>query len=100
MADPMFIVDSKNMEYEVVQKVGRGAYGVVVSAKDKKKGTKVAIKKVHNAFEDLIDAKSHRCREVLKWIFIFIFKYFKQIFNIFKIDWYWYELYHVSFCEV
>ena len=76
------------MEYEVLQKVGRGAYGVVVSAKDKKKGTKVAIKKVHNAFEDLIDAKSHRCREVLKWIFIFIFKYLNYIFNIEKIIWY------------
>ena len=37
--------------------IGRGAYGVVASANDKKLGTKVAIKKVHNAFEDLIDAK-------------------------------------------
>ena len=75
------------MEYEVLQKVGRGAYGVVVSAKDKKKGTKVAIKKVRNAFEDLIDAKSHKFREVLKLIFIFIFKYLNYIFNIEKIIW-------------
>jgi mitogen-activated protein kinase 1/3 len=37
--------------------IGRGAYGVVVSALDKKNDMKVAIKKVHNAFEDLIDAK-------------------------------------------
>ena len=49
-----FEVDSR---FEYIKLIGRGAYGVVVSAKDKKKGVKVAIKKVHNAFEDLIDAK-------------------------------------------
>lgn len=49
-----FEVDTR---YEYIKLIGRGAYGVVVSAKDKKKGVKVAIKKVHNAFEDLIDAK-------------------------------------------
>ena len=49
-----FEVDTR---YEYIKLIGRGAYGVVVSAKDRKKGIKVAIKKVHNAFEDLIDAK-------------------------------------------
>lgn len=37
--------------------MGGGAYGVVCSALDTKKTKKVAIKKIGNAFEDLIDAK-------------------------------------------
>ena len=37
--------------------MGGGAYGVVAAASDKEKGVKVAIKKVENAFEDLVDAK-------------------------------------------
>jgi mitogen-activated protein kinase 1/3 len=49
-----FIVDSR---YEYIKKIGQGAYGVVVSALDRKTNTKVAIKKVSNAFEDLVDAK-------------------------------------------
>jgi len=49
-----FVVDS---HYDYIKLIGRGAYGVVVSAMDKKNDMKVAIKKVHNAFEDLIDAK-------------------------------------------
>ena len=49
-----FVVDDK---YEYIKQIGSGAYGVVCSAYDHKLKTKVAIKKVHNAFEDLIDAK-------------------------------------------
>ena len=49
-----FIVDSR---YEFIKKIGHGAYGVVVSALDHQTGTKVAIKKIPNAFEDLVDAK-------------------------------------------
>ena len=49
-----FIVDQN---YEFIKKIGHGAYGVVVSALDRKTNTKVAIKKVPKAFEDLIDAK-------------------------------------------
>ena len=37
--------------------MGQGAYGIVVSANDLITNKKVAIKKVHNAFADLIDAK-------------------------------------------
>jgi len=37
--------------------IGIGAYGVVVSATDKKSNTKVAIKKIPKAVEDLVDAK-------------------------------------------
>lgn len=43
--------------YEVIKQVGSGAYGVVASALNKQTNKKVAIKKVINAFDDLIDAK-------------------------------------------
>lgn len=43
--------------YELLKQIGLGAYGVVCSCQDKKTNMKVAIKKVPNAFEDLVDAK-------------------------------------------
>ena len=43
--------------YDYIKQIGLGAYGVVCSCFDKKTNMKVAIKKVPNAFEDLIDAK-------------------------------------------
>jgi mitogen-activated protein kinase 1/3 len=49
-----FTVDER---FELIKLIGIGAYGVVVSCIDNKTKTKVAIKKVQNAFEDLIDAK-------------------------------------------
>ena len=49
-----FLVEEK---YELIKQVGLGAYGVVCSCVDKKENVKVAIKKVPNAFEDLVDAK-------------------------------------------
>ena len=49
-----FVVDD---HYQYIKQIGHGAYGVVVSALNKKTNTKVAIKKVPKAFEDLIDAK-------------------------------------------
>jgi len=49
-----FVVDER---YQYIKQIGYGAYGVVCSALDKKNNKKVAIKKVPNAFEDLIDAK-------------------------------------------
>lgn len=49
-----FTVDNK---YQFIKQIGHGAYGVVVSALDRKTGQKVAIKKVPKAFDDLIDAK-------------------------------------------
>jgi len=49
-----FEVDKR---YELIKPIGHGAYGVVVSAVDKKTNQKVAIKKVPRAFDDLIDAK-------------------------------------------
>jgi mitogen-activated protein kinase 1/3 len=56
-----FVVDRK---YEYMKCIGRGAYGVVCSALNKETGEKVAIKKVPNAYEDLIDAK-RIVREIL-----------------------------------
>mmetsp|Transcript_9243 Transcript_9243/g.6592 ORF Transcript_9243/g.6592 Transcript_9243/m.6592 type:complete len:89 (+) Transcript_9243:148-414(+) len=53
-AGTTFIVDDK---FEYIKQIGHGAYGVVCSAFDRTKDTKVAIKKVGKAFEDLIDAK-------------------------------------------
>jgi len=49
-----FLVDVK---YAPLKPLGRGAYGVVCSALDQVSNRKVAIKKVVNAFDDLIDAK-------------------------------------------
>ncbi len=49
-----FVVDER---YEYIKQIGLGAYGVVCSCYDKKENRNVAIKKVGNAFEDLVDAK-------------------------------------------
>lgn len=49
-----FVVEDK---FEYIKQIGHGAYGVVCSAYDHTSKSKVAIKKVPKAFEDLIDAK-------------------------------------------
>ncbi|CAD8111168.1 unnamed protein product [Paramecium sonneborni] len=49
-----FIVDDK---YQFIKQIGHGAYGVVCSALNKKSQQLVAIKKISDAFSDLIDAK-------------------------------------------
>lgn len=49
-----FEVDTR---YKYNRPIGTGAYGIVVSAKDIQTNEGVAIKKVTNAFEDLVDAK-------------------------------------------
>jgi serine/threonine protein kinase len=59
VAGQTFTVEAK---YKLLKQIGQGAYGVVCSCKDTSKDPKdefykVAIKKVPNAFEDLIDAK-------------------------------------------
>ena len=43
--------------YGLIRPVGHGAYGVVIAATDTAGEEDVAIKKVTNAFEDLVDAK-------------------------------------------
>jgi len=43
--------------YEPIKAIGRGAYGVVCSARNRRTGEKVAIKKVGNIFGNLVDAR-------------------------------------------
>jgi len=43
--------------YSKLKQIGTGSYGVVCSAVDELKDRRVAIKKVKNVFEDLVDAK-------------------------------------------
>ena len=54
VAGTTFCVDER---YELIKQIGLGAYGVVCACFDKKTNMKVAIKKVPNAFDDLVDAK-------------------------------------------
>jgi len=54
VAGTTFVVDER---YELIKQIGLGAYGVVCACFDKKTNMKVAIKKVPNAFDDLVDAK-------------------------------------------
>jgi serine/threonine protein kinase len=49
-----FEIDEK---YQPIKAIGKGAYGVVCSAKNQLTGEKVAIKKISNAFENLTDAR-------------------------------------------
>jgi mitogen-activated protein kinase 1/3 len=56
------LVDSKvtfkvPAHLELIKKVGSGAYGTVASFKDSRTGEKVAVKKITDAFHDLIDGK-------------------------------------------
>lgn len=43
--------------YEIIQKLGKGAYGVVWKAVDKRTKTLVALKKVFEAFHNATDAQ-------------------------------------------
>ena len=52
--DQEVIVDER---YEVTNLIGCGAYGFVYSAFDKQTNQEVAIKKIHMAFDGVIDAK-------------------------------------------
>ena len=44
-------------KYEIVQKIGRGAYGIVWKAVDKKSRETVALKKIFDAFQNATDAQ-------------------------------------------
>ena len=43
--------------YQAIKQIGKGSYGSVISALDKERQIKVAVKTVDNVFEDLVDAK-------------------------------------------
>lgn len=49
-----FVVDKY---YELIKPIGHGAYGVVISARNTRDDSKVAIKKVPHAFDDIVDAR-------------------------------------------
>ncbi|KAJ7524057.1 hypothetical protein O6H91_18G075500 [Diphasiastrum complanatum] len=50
----VFEVDTK---YLPIKPIGKGAYGIVCSARNSETGEKVAIKKIANAFENITDAR-------------------------------------------
>jgi len=54
-------------KYEILQKVGKGAYGVVWKAIDKHTKQSVALKKVFDAFQNATDAQ-RTYREVYIYI--------------------------------
>ncbi|GKT33286.1 Extracellular signal-regulated kinase 2, partial [Aduncisulcus paluster] len=52
------IVDKHVLKrYDIHSKVGKGAYGIVFKAKDRKTGKTVAVKKVYDAFLNITDAQ-------------------------------------------
>ncbi|CAM8907792.1 unnamed protein product [Rhodiola kirilowii] len=53
MWQTLFEIDTK---YVPIKPIGRGAYGVVCSGINRETNEKVAIKKIHNVFENRIDA--------------------------------------------
>lgn len=53
MWQTLFEIDTK---YVPIKPIGRGAYGIVCSSVNKETNEKVAIKKIHNAFENRVDA--------------------------------------------
>jgi mitogen-activated protein kinase 1/3 len=55
--DKSFETITNNGRYEIKKQVGRGSYGSVMHAVDKKTGKDVAIKLMANVFEDLVDGK-------------------------------------------
>lgn len=51
-------IESQILEkYQVLKKLGSGAYGHVWKAKNKKTGSTVALKKIFDAFQHSIDAQ-------------------------------------------
>lgn len=50
----LFEIDTR---YTPIKPIGKGAYGVVCSARNTETGEKIAIKKISNAFENATDAR-------------------------------------------
>ena len=44
-------------KYEVIQKLGKGAYGIVWRATDRRQQETVALKKIFDAFQNATDAQ-------------------------------------------
>ena len=43
--------------YEIIKKIGQGAYGQVWRAKDKRNGDNIALKKIYDVFRNSTDAQ-------------------------------------------
>ncbi|XP_033134186.1 mitogen-activated protein kinase 2 [Brassica rapa] len=54
--DPPNGVKNQGKHYVPIKPISRGAYGVVCSSVNKETNERVAIKKIHNGFENKIDA--------------------------------------------
>ncbi len=67
-------------KYDIIQKLGKGAYGIVWKAIDKRTKTFVALKKIFDAFQNSTDAQ-RTFREImfLQVNLFFIFLNFKQM---------------------
>lgn len=50
--------------YDIIQKLGKGAYGIVWKARDKQTGAIIALKKIYDAFQNSTDAQ-RTYREVM-----------------------------------
>lgn len=58
MTDPDEEIDFKILKrYEIIQKIGKGAYGVVWKAVDKQSQEIIALKKIFDAFQNATDAQ-------------------------------------------
>jgi len=58
MSDPILEVDRKvTRRYDIGQKLGKGAYGVVWKATERHSGQVVALKKIFDAFQNATDAQ-------------------------------------------
>jgi serine/threonine protein kinase len=59
LTSPLISLTDKHVlrKYDVVQKLGKGAYGIVWKAIDKKSNEKVALKKIFDAFQNATDAQ-------------------------------------------
>ena len=51
------IDDKVSLKFELIQKMGRGNYGTVWKAIDKRDRSRIAIKKINSVFHNMIDAQ-------------------------------------------
>jgi mitogen-activated protein kinase 15 len=59
--------------YEIQKRLGKGAYGIVWKATDKRNKDVVALKKIFDAFRNQTDAQVNKCRPSHKHQLTFIF---------------------------
>ena len=55
--DPFGLGSIGEGRYQAIEQIGEGSYGSVISAYDRVGQTKVAVKKIRDVFDDLVDAK-------------------------------------------